>query len=171
MTGQAESVSDWSLRPQLVSDLDFLRRLYLAVRWPEVAVMPWGELQKRMFLSSQFDLQSKHYQTHYPGASFDLVLIGGDAVGRLILHRTADDFRVVDISLLPEWRGRGIGAALLTAVLTQAEAAGCSVSLHVDPANPARRLYQRLGFKMAPGGDVAHQRMIWRPVAGRRRGG
>ena len=49
--------------------------------------------------------------------------------------------------LLPEQRGRGVGTALLTAVFAESVPAGRSVSIHVELFNPARRLYERLGFR------------------------
>jgi ribosomal protein S18 acetylase RimI-like enzyme len=53
---------------------------------------------------------------------------------------------IVDVALLPAHRGRGIGTALLTPILDEAERTGRAVSIHVARENPARRLYDRLGF-------------------------
>lgn len=53
----------------------------------------------------------------------------------------------LSVALLPGWRGRGIGSELLIALLAYADARYPAVSLSVDPANPARRLYERLGFQ------------------------
>ena len=50
------------------------------------------------------------------------------------------------IALLPDWRGRGAGGQLITAMLTAARHAYAAVSLSVSAANPARRLYERCGF-------------------------
>ena len=44
-------------------------------------------------------------------------------------------------------RGRGIGTALVTELFAEADASGRSVSIHVETNNPARRLYERLGFQ------------------------
>ncbi len=52
----------------------------------------------------------------------------------------------MDIALLPEHRGRGIGTRLVQDVLDEARASGRSVSLHVEETNPAKRLYERMGF-------------------------
>ncbi len=48
---------------------------------------------------------------------------------------------------MPEFRGRGIGTALVTELFAEADASGRSVSIHVESNNPARRLYERLGFQ------------------------
>jgi ribosomal protein S18 acetylase RimI-like enzyme len=52
----------------------------------------------------------------------------------------------LSIAILPASRGQGIGSALLTALLDLAATCFPAVSLSVSPANPALRLYQRLGF-------------------------
>jgi ribosomal protein S18 acetylase RimI-like enzyme len=57
------------------------------------------------------------------------------------------DMRIVDIAFLPQWCNRGIGGALIAAVQAQARQRGDKVSIHVERENPARRLYQRLGFQ------------------------
>jgi ribosomal protein S18 acetylase RimI-like enzyme len=75
--------------------------------------------------------------------------VDGEPAGRLYVHRGRSDIRVVDIALAPEYRGRGIGAALLRSLITEAEASDRKVSIHVERHNPARRLYERLGFRPA----------------------
>jgi ribosomal protein S18 acetylase RimI-like enzyme len=62
-----------------------------------------------------------------------------------------EDIRIVDISLLPEFRGQGVGTALLGAVTQEAAKEHRSVSIHVEKFNPAQRLYRRLGFVEAGG--------------------
>ncbi len=54
----------------------------------------------------------------------------------------------LSIALLPEYRGMGIGTALLTGLLETARDQFAAVSLSVDPRNPAKRLYERLGFRV-----------------------
>ena len=56
---------------------------------------------------------------------------------------------IIDISLAPSARGQGVGGAILQDVLDQARRTGKAVSIHVETNNPARRLYQRLGFEVA----------------------
>ncbi|MEM1115879.1 MAG: GNAT family N-acetyltransferase, partial [Bacteroidota bacterium] len=50
------------------------------------------------------------------------------------------------LSVVPGARGRGIGTALLRALLTEAARHHEAVSLSVSATNPARRLYAREGF-------------------------
>ncbi|MGG1676079.1 GNAT family N-acetyltransferase [Neobacillus sp. NRS-1170] len=55
---------------------------------------------------------------------------------------------LLGMALLPEYRGSGIGTALLGEMLRITKEAGFgAVSLSVDPNNPALKLYNRLGFQ------------------------
>jgi ribosomal protein S18 acetylase RimI-like enzyme len=137
----------FSLRAERPDDIPFLERLYISVRADEVAALDWPEEARRQFLSSQFQLQYRHYAEHYRGSEFLVLERDGVSVGRLYIYRGATDHRIVDISLLPEIRNAGVGRALLEAVLMEAAVAGKSVSIHVEKLNPALRLYRRLGFR------------------------
>jgi len=75
--------------------------------------------------------------------------VGGAPGGRLYVHRGPSEIRVVDIALLPEYRGAGVGTSLLQDLLAEGDAAGKSVTIHVERMNPALRLYERLGFAVA----------------------
>lgn len=153
----------FALRPAGPGDLPFLRRLYGQTRAAELALAPWPEAAKAQFLDSQFALQHRHYLTHFADADFLLLERAGEAAGRLYLQCRAPDFLIVDISLLDDRQGQGVGSALIAAVLQRAGAEGCGVQLHVDLRNErALHLYERLGFvSMAVEG--AHRLMRWSP--------
>ncbi len=135
------------LRPETDADREFLERLYASTREEELAPVPWTPEEKRAFLAWQFEAQRRHYRQYYPEASFDVIERGGCAVGRLYVDRREEELRIVDIALLPEARGRGIGTRLVTELLEEAAEGGRVVTIHVELANPALRLYQRLGFR------------------------
>ncbi len=163
--------ADWSargveLRLRQPDDLAFLRDLYRSTRAAEVAAAGFDPLTAARFLNSQFELQGRHFEAHYTLGGQRLIVLGGNQpIGRVELWGTeADgrpDLRLVDISLLPDWQGRGLGRALLLAVQHTAMADGRSVSLHVDKLNPALRLYTRLGFRKSAD-TGASWRMGWR---------
>jgi len=152
------------LRPITETDEPFLSALYASTRTEELAPVPWTEEQKRAFLEMQFRAQSLHYSTHYRSASFMIIENDGQPIGRLIVDRRPEYIHVIDISLMPDHRGRGIGTMFLRELLTEAQASSKSVSIHVEHFNPAMRLYERLGFRHIDNNGVYH-RMEWRAPA------
>jgi ribosomal protein S18 acetylase RimI-like enzyme len=147
------------------NDLELLFRVYAEARAEELAqVVGWSADEKAAFLRSQFSLQHAHYHEHFPEARYQVICEEGRPIGRLYVDRSDREMRVMDVALLPEYRGRGIGGALIADVLAEAEAARLPVLLHVEATNPARRLYERLGFRFAEDVGV-YQRMEWTPRA------
>lgn len=121
-------------------------RVYAATREPELEAAGMPREQWAPFVEHQFEAQSRHYET-YEDTSFELVLVDGKPAGRLIVARWPEELRVVDVALLPEHRGRGVGGGLLRELVEEAEERGVKVSVHVERFNPAQRLYARLGFR------------------------
>jgi ribosomal protein S18 acetylase RimI-like enzyme len=109
----------------------------------------WDDAQKEAFLRQQFDAQDAWWQENYVGATFDVILVDGEPAGRLYVHRGPSEIRIVDIALVPEQRGNGVGTRLLEELLAQGDADAKSVTIHVERMNPALRLYDRLGFSVA----------------------
>jgi RimJ/RimL family protein N-acetyltransferase len=68
----------------------------------------------------------------------------------------------VAIAVTPDRRGRGVGAALLDALIDRCIGMHPALALNVHRRNPARRLYQRKGFRAAgPGrGDLGMAMVI-----------
>jgi ribosomal protein S18 acetylase RimI-like enzyme len=130
-------------------DMPFLLRLYTATRAEEVAVTGWPPEQQVQFLQQQFQAQHHHYTTYYPAAEWLVVEKGRTPVGRLYLEEWPSQFRVIDIALMPEARGQGYGTALIAEIFRRALLSGKKVSIHVEKNNPARALYDRLGFEKA----------------------
>ncbi len=95
-------------------------------------------------LDMQFRAREAQYESSHPEADSSIILVEGQEAGRILVDWSTREARVVDIALLPEFRGQGIGATLLRRILE----IGKPVSLQVRPENPARRLYLRLGFEV-----------------------
>jgi len=146
-------------------DLGFLRRLYASTRAEELAATHWPEEAQQQFLAQQFELQHRHYQAHFADAEFLLLLRHEQPIGRLYWHAQARQATLVEISLLSAHRSQGVGSALLSALIAQADLKGQSIDLHVDPTSPARRLYERFGFSPAAPPQGGHLRMMRRPHA------
>ena len=146
-------------RPVSEADRPFLLALYATTRADELSIVPWTDDQKGAFVAMQFEAQSRWFRQVYADAEALLVLRDGEPIGRLIIRRTASELAVVDIALMPDHRGQGVGTRLLNDVLEAADRVGLPVALHVEPSNPARRLYERLGFEPR-GRDATHERMV-----------
>lgn len=141
--------ADFSLRLRAITpaDTSFLARVYASSRAEELAITGWSEEQKEIFCRRQFDAQSEYYAANYPEASFQIIERDDEPIGRLYVARWEKEIRIVDITLLPEFRGSGIGTGLLRELQAEARAAGKSLTIHVERFNRALMLYQRLGFK------------------------
>ncbi|GGJ45033.1 GNAT family N-acetyltransferase [Deinococcus roseus] len=128
------------------ADLPFLFQLYASTR-EDVLSQPWPLEQKQAFLVQQFNAQHDQYQQHYIGAEFLILQVGGVDLGRMYLHRTRKEHRLMEVTLLPQYRKQGLGTALMHALMQQADAAGLPITLHVEQFNPAYQMYLRLGFQ------------------------
>src|ERR1051326_4825399 len=94
-----------TLRPADESDEPFLRGLYGPLREDELRLVPGDDAQKDAFLRQQFEAQASWYQENDRGATLDFFVVDGEAAGRLYVHRGDREIRIVDIALLPEYRG------------------------------------------------------------------
>jgi ribosomal protein S18 acetylase RimI-like enzyme len=151
-----------TVRPVEAGDEEFLCALYASTREEELAAVAWSAGQKAAFLRMQFEAQHRHYVERYPGARLDVILAGGEPIGRLYVDRWPSEIRLMDIALVPAHRNRGIGGRLVRELMAEAAAAGKRLSIHVERFNPALRLYERLGFRPV-GDEGVYLLMEWRP--------
>jgi ribosomal protein S18 acetylase RimI-like enzyme len=135
-------------RPEEDADRQFLGNLYAEVREAELRLTPWNVQQRRQFTDAQFDLQRQHYRANYAGAEFLIVEQAGERIGRLYVCGYPREIRVMDIALVARCRNGGIGTRIVGALLAIAGEYERDLTLHVEPANPAQRLYGRLGFRL-----------------------
>ncbi len=145
-------------------DLSFLLYLYASSREDELNSTGWPKAQKEHFLSLQFKFQYQYYQKHFPKARFEILQSEGQDIGRLYQNWGEEHLNLIDIVLLPAWRNKGIGSRILAALQAEAARCGKGMLLHVEPYNPAMRLYQRMGFYVyAENGPYC--KMYWQPQA------
>lgn len=123
---------------------------------------PWSEAEKATFLRSQFEAQKTYYDAQFPDAEFELILLDGQPVGRLFVDHRKEEIRLIDIALLPQWRGQGIGERILRGILAEARRKKLVVRIHVEQNNRAMGLYLRLGFSLLEERGVYHL-MQWQP--------
>jgi GNAT superfamily N-acetyltransferase len=150
-----------TLRPVQPDDEGFIFTLYAASRSDEMAAWGWPEAQQEAFLRLQFNGRQQHYKTQFPQAEHQIIMLDELPIGGMVVAKLDNAFRLADIVLLPEYRGKGYAAALIQALLDEAKQANKPVQLFVGRFNPAIRLYERLGFSIV--GDIgSHLSMEWK---------
>jgi|APAra7269096613_1048513.scaffolds.fasta_scaffold07312_2 ribosomal protein S18 acetylase RimI-like enzyme len=149
------------LRAAEAADQEFLLELLASTR-PDLSLIDGPA--RAMLLRFQFDAQHAHYLQHFPHMEASVVLVSGQRAGRLYVARTPTEIRLLDISLMPDFRRRGIGGHLLTLLQDQARNRGLPLRLHVLQGNPARQLYERHGFQ-ASVLEGLHLSMEWSAVS------
>jgi GNAT superfamily N-acetyltransferase len=135
--------------------------IYASTRADEMALVPWDAAQKQSFVQMQFSAQQKHYRAYFPHATHDMILVEGQPVGRLYVDRREAEIRILDMTLLPQARGRGIGILIVQDLMKEAAYRNQSLSIYVESFNRSLGLFQRLGFvKTEENG--ASWLMVWR---------
>ena len=153
-----------ALRPETPADDAFLLGLYRTTREAELALTNWDAAVRTAFVLSQFQAMRRGYAAMFPQGQFSVVLADGQPVGRLVIHRGENEFRVVDMAVRPEHQNRKIGTSLMQAVQAEAAVARQPVRLHVLKMNRALRFYGRLGFVCA-GSEGLYEHLEWCPPA------
>ncbi len=160
LDGAAGSVT---LRPETPADEAFLFEVYASTRREELDALGWGHASRQAFLTQQFRAMQQGYRQGFPAAAFAVVLAEGRPVGRLVVDRSDEEIRIVDAALLPEQRNRGLGTALVKAVLEEAARAHKPVRLRVLQGGRSAHLCERLGFRKIDTGG-GHDHWEWRPA-------
>jgi ribosomal protein S18 acetylase RimI-like enzyme len=156
---------DYRLRPVTAADEAWQFAIYANTRADELALAGWPPEQCAAFVQQQHHAQQQHYLRHFPGSLCQLILAGSNEVaGRLWVDERPERLHILDIALLPAWRGRGLGTRCLLDLATQA--GGRALSIQVEIHNPARRLYERLGF-VADGEPEGLYQAMHRPADAR----
>jgi len=136
-----------TLRPVTEADREFLVAVYAGTRAQELENVPWSREQKDAFVRMQYAAQTAHYAAEFPEATHQVICSGGVAVGRLYLARAADEFKILDVAVLPDCRRRGTGSAVVRRIQEEARGAGKPVTVYVETFNPSLRLFRDLGFR------------------------
>ena len=144
-------------------DADFLRQLFFVVRAPEFEAGGLFGSQLEMLLAQQYQAMRTYYDQEYAAAEYVILESGGQPIG---YEATIDigTFHLLDIALMPEYRGQGIGTARMKNLQDRAIAMSKPLTLTVEVFNPALRLYERLGFVVTESAQI-YQRMSWSPVS------
>lgn len=153
-----------TLRDENSQDAPFLLSLYATTRAQEMARVPWTLDQQQAFVKAQFEAQHSFYTQQYPSASYQVILQNGDPIGRLYILRQSELIRVLDITIVTEKRGKGIGSQLLKRVLDEGRQSQKPVQIYVEDFNPSLPLFEKLGF--SPRADEGFNFLLeWIPEA------
>lgn len=121
----------------------------------------------------QVRAQAAHVVSAWPDATDWILTVAREGapagqpqpVGRMLVAESAPEWYVVDVRVRASWRGRGIGSTAMPDLLGRADRAGVPVHLRVDQTNPARALYERLGFRLVPDDGSGADLVMVRPTA------
>lgn len=147
-------------------DKTLLREIYGTTRREELDKgTNWNEEQKRLFIDQQFSVQHEYYQKNFSEAKFYIIEKENVPVGRLYIDFLSENepVRIIDITILPEWRNKNIGTSILNEILKKAGSDNSNVSIHVEAFNPAMNLYKRLGFEKISETNGIYHLMEWDP--------
>jgi GNAT superfamily N-acetyltransferase len=159
--GRAALAGRVTLRESEESDRQFLTSVYGTTRAAELALVPWSEEQRTAFVTMQYTAQAHHYQQNYPESRQLVIYLDDQPVGRLYINRGSEEIRILDITVLPSFGGRGIGDYLIGELQSEARSAGKPLTIYVESYNPTMRFFEKRGF--APMGQQgAHVLMGWR---------
>lgn len=141
-------------RPASAEDEGVLYEVFISTWQHAVVAMPNPALA-RHFLRIQYTAQDRRFAARYPDLERWVVMVDDEPAGRLYLHRSPTSIDIVDVSLLPAFRSRGIGTALTTELMDEAAARGLSVTLRLPRSTEtALPLYERAGFRLTTSDDL-----------------
>ena len=111
------------------------------------------------------DTQRARFDATFIPSEIHLVSVDGRDAGFIAARHDSDVIQLFNLMIAPEFQNRGLGGAVLGELLAVAQARQLPVRLQVMKVNPARRLYERMGFTVIPAEETpTHYRMIWRPA-------
>ena len=147
-----------ALRPVTPEDEGLLLEIYAGTRADELAQIPWSGAQREAFLRMQLTARDRSYRMYYAGLEDSIILFNDRAVGRLLVVRGDEEWRLADIALLPDYRRAGIGTALVKELMEEAGREQKPLRLQVEKSNAlALSLYERLGFATTGENDTHFQ--------------
>lgn len=146
----------FTLRTVTNADEEFLYRLYQATHGQQFTLLPLAREQREALVRMQFNAQRSGYRQQYPASQDFVIEVDGESAGRVWLDESGGwELHLVDIAVLPNYQGRGLGAAVLRQILKKASASSKRARLHVARINVrAFDFYRRLGFEVKGGDEV-----------------
>ena len=151
------------LKSIVKADEPFLFQVYISTRQQEAESWGWSSEQIESFLSMQWQAQRLYYSQQFPKANHNIILYENEYVGRCVIVDLPEHLHLIDISVLPNYQGKGIGACILKLLQHKASKGGKPVTLQVFYGNSAMFLYERLGFQVVETNGL-YVKMQWQEI-------
>jgi ribosomal protein S18 acetylase RimI-like enzyme len=147
-----------SLRPTRSEDEAFLYQLYKLSRVEEFSAAGLIGAQFDLIMQMQYAARKASYESNYPGAQHDIIVVDGEDAGQIWVFRDDIQHRVIDISIAGPFQNQGIGAAVMRELIAQAKEAGLPLRCSVATNNPGSlRFHRRLGFRITSENQMYYQ--------------
>ena len=127
------------LRQATAADADFIYRVVEATMRRYVEQI-WGSFSE--------EYNRKNIAESIGSGIYSLIEHEGLDIGALAVERHATHIQLTQIYILPSHQNRGIGTSLVRELVREAKETGKPLRLRVLSSNPARKLYEREGFKV-----------------------
>jgi GNAT superfamily N-acetyltransferase len=138
-------MSIYSLRRATEQDKDFIFQAFkLSMRTYVEWAWGWDEAFQRNGLCK------------IPLEHLRVICVEDQMAGAIYVEETDQHHWVRTVFLLPTFQRKGIGSSLLASEVSRAKEAGKSLVLRVIKINPAKRLYERLGFHVVKEDDTTY---------------
>jgi GNAT superfamily N-acetyltransferase len=134
----------YSLRQANSTDFIFLKALHEAAMRPYVeAIWGWDEAVQIQIFTDRFN-----------PANVKIILVDGTEAGALAVENRGNEIFLSSITLLPVFQGKGIGSKIIETIKGAAARRNVPITLTVLKPNPAKSLYERLGFRVVREDEV-----------------
>ena len=155
--------ADISLRPAQDGDEPFLKRVHTVrgIGSSRRCSRPDEAELYHKVMAQQYDSQHRFYFANYDTAHYGIIQWTDQPIGRLYVDYRDDEVRVLEIAILPDYRGRGIGRIVMTGLCLEAAMRRKPVRLCVHYLSRAQRFYRQLGFREI-GVEGPDRLMEWR---------
>lgn len=135
-----------TIRSASLEERPFFFQVYADTRKSEVDSWGWSEDQVDMFLQMQFDAQTRSYSSHPVALKEEIIVYKDEPIGRILTRELDEVLIIVDVALMRDFRNQGFGTELIRRYQEYVVEKGILIELQVLIANPACKLYKRLGF-------------------------
>ena len=151
-----------STRPVTSDDHEFLFEVYQSSRGDDLRGLGWEQARVIEFLRMQYEAHQQFHDREFKNATDEIILVGGERAGRLVIERREHEIRWIDLSLLPQFQNSGVGSFLIRKIQDDARRTRKPLRLQIIRFNRAVNLFERLGF-VRTSETGTHFQLEWTP--------